>query len=36
MDIASIGGIILALIGILGGMMIEGGNPMEIVKPTAL
>ncbi len=35
MDIASIGGIILALVGILGGMMIEGGNPMEIVKPTA-
>jgi chemotaxis protein MotA len=35
MDIASIGGLILALAGILGGMMIEGGNPMEIVKPTA-
>ena len=35
MDIASIGGIILALVGILGGMMIEGGSPMEIVKPTA-
>ena len=35
MDIASIAGIILALVGILGGMMIEGGNPMEIVKPTA-
>jgi chemotaxis protein MotA len=35
MDIASIGGIILALVGILGGMMIEGGNPVEIMKPTA-
>jgi chemotaxis protein MotA len=35
MDIASIGGIILAIVGILGGMIIEGGNPMEIVKPTA-
>lgn len=35
MDIASIGGLILALVGILGGMMIEGGNPVEIMKPTA-
>jgi chemotaxis protein MotA len=35
MDIASIAGIVLAFVGILGGMMIEGGNPMEIVKPTA-
>jgi chemotaxis protein MotA len=35
MDIASIGGIIIALVGILGGMMIEGGNPLEIMKPTA-
>lgn len=35
MDIASIGGIVLALVGILGGMIIEGGSPMEIVKPTA-
>ena len=35
MDIASIGGIILALAGILVGMMIEGGSIMEIVKPTA-
>jgi chemotaxis protein MotA len=35
MDIASIGGLILALAGILGGMLIEGGNIMEIVKPTA-
>jgi chemotaxis protein MotA len=35
MDLASIGGIVLALVGILGGMMIEGGSPMEIAKPTA-
>ena len=35
MDIASIGGIILALVGILGGMIIEGGSPVEIMKPTA-
>jgi len=35
MDLASVGGIILALVGILGGMMIEGGSIMEIVKPTA-
>jgi chemotaxis protein MotA len=35
MDIASIAGLILAAIGILGGMMIEGGSIMEIVKPTA-
>jgi len=35
MDIASIAGIVLAIIGILGGMMIEGGSIMEIVKPTA-
>src|ERR1700735_5012469 len=32
MDIASIGGLILALVGILGGMMIEGGTPTEVVK----
>ena len=35
MDIASIAGIALALIGIIAGMMIEGGSIMEIVKPTA-
>jgi chemotaxis protein MotA len=35
MDIASIAGLILAALGILGGMMIEGGSIMEIVKPTA-
>ena len=35
MDIASIGGIVLAIVGILGGMMIEGGNIIEITQPTA-
>ncbi len=35
MDIASIGGIILALAGILAGMMIEGGNISQITQPTA-
>ncbi len=35
MDIASIGGITLALIGILAGMMIEGGNIAQITQPTA-
>ena len=35
MDIASIGGLALALIGILAGMMIEGGNIGQIMKPTA-
>jgi len=36
MDIASIGGIILAIAGILGGMMIEGGSIMQITQPTAM
>ncbi len=35
MDIASIGGIILALVGILAGMMIEGGSISQITQPTA-
>ncbi|MDE1162578.1 MAG: flagellar motor protein [Acidobacteriaceae bacterium] len=35
MDIASIGGILLAVIGILAGMMIEGGNIAQITQPTA-
>jgi len=35
MDIASIGGILLAVVGILAGMMIEGGNLAQITKPTA-
>ena len=35
MDIASIGGIALAIIGILAGMMIEGGSIAQITQPTA-
>ena len=35
MDFASIGGIALALIGILAGMMIEGGSIGQITQPTA-
>jgi chemotaxis protein MotA len=35
MDFASFGGIALALIGILAGMMIEGGNIAQITQPTA-
>lgn len=35
MDIASIAGIALAIIGILAGMMMEGGNISQITQPTA-
>lgn len=35
MDIASIGGLLLAAIGILAGMMIEGGSIAQITQPTA-
>ncbi len=35
MDLASIGGIALAVIGILAGMMIEGGKISQITQPTA-
>ncbi|HMH15909.1 MAG TPA: flagellar motor protein [Edaphobacter sp.] len=35
MDIASIGGIALAIIGILAGMMVEGGSISQITQPTA-
>ena len=35
MDFASIGGILLAIVGILAGMMIEGGNIGQITQPTA-
>jgi chemotaxis protein MotA len=35
MDLASIGGIIVALLGILTGMMIEGGSISQITQPTA-
>jgi chemotaxis protein MotA len=35
MDIASIGGIVLAIIGITAGMMLEGGSIAQITQPTA-
>ncbi len=35
MDIASIGGIIVAILGIFAGMMIEGGSIAQITQPTA-
>ncbi|MBN9616268.1 MAG: motility protein A [Acidobacteriales bacterium 59-55] len=35
MDIASIGGIALAIIGIMAGMMMEGGSISQITQPTA-
>src|SRR5579862_4445272 len=35
MDIASIGGIVLAILGILVGMTIEGGSIAQITQPTA-
>jgi chemotaxis protein MotA len=36
MDIASVGGILIAIIGILGGLMIEGGSIAQITQPTAM
>ncbi|HMF53943.1 MAG TPA: flagellar motor protein [Edaphobacter sp.] len=35
MDIASVGGILVAFLGILMGMMIEGGNIGQVTQPTA-
>src|SRR5260370_40437109 len=35
MDIASIGGIALAILGIVAGMMIEGGSIAQITQHTA-
>jgi chemotaxis protein MotA len=35
MDFASVGGIVVALLGILAGMMIEGGSISQITQPTA-
>jgi chemotaxis protein MotA len=36
MDIASVGGILLAIIGILGGLMMEGGSIAQVTQPTAM
>jgi chemotaxis protein MotA len=36
MDFASVGGILLAVIGILGGLIIEGGSIAQVTQPTAM
>jgi chemotaxis protein MotA len=36
MDIASVAGILLALAGILGGLLLEGGTLRQVTQPTAL
>lgn len=36
MDIASIGGMLLAIVGILGGLMMEGGSIAQVTQPTAM
>jgi chemotaxis protein MotA len=36
MDIASVGGILLAIIGVLGGLMMEGGSIAQLTQPTAM
>ena len=35
MDKASIGGVLLAIAGIVAGLLIEGGNLGQILQPTA-
>ena len=35
MDKASIGGVILAIVGIVAGLLMEGGNLGQILQPTA-
>jgi len=36
MDFASVGGILLAIVGILGGLIIEGGSLAQVTQPTAM
>lgn len=36
MDFASIGGILIAIVGILGGLLLEGGSIAQITQPTAM
>lgn len=36
MDIASVGGILLAIIGVIGGLIIEGGSISQVTQPTAM
>ncbi len=35
MDKSSIGGVVLAVAGILAGLLMEGGNLSQILQPTA-
>ena len=35
MDKASIGGVVLAVVGIVAGLLLEGGNLGQILQPTA-
>ncbi len=35
MDLATVAGLVLALIGIVGGLVLEGGSVLQILKPTA-
>jgi chemotaxis protein MotA len=36
MDFASVVGILIALVGILGGLMLEGGSIAQVTQPTAM
>jgi chemotaxis protein MotA len=36
MDLASVGGILLAIVGILGGLRLEGGSIAQVTQPTAM
>lgn len=36
MDIASVGGVLLAVVGILGGLIMEGGSIAQVTQPTAM
>lgn len=36
MDFASVGGILLAIAGILGGLILEGGSIAQVTQPTAM
>ena len=35
MDKSSVGGVVLAMVGILGGLVLEGGSVAQIMQPTA-
>ena len=35
MDKSSVGGVVLALVGIIGGLILEGGSVAQILQPTA-